>query len=168
MQASLMRLNRMRKIELLVAFGQMQSRRVYHFFGDVVVFDTTYNTNRYGMIFASFIGVNNHGQPIIFGFSFLSDETTYSFVWLFEQFQKIMHGGPPKMIITDQDPAMTKAIAETLSDTFHRYCIWHILNKFSEKLNVVVYVDHYNDLCVCDSYGKEDLSSGWRQLEEVT
>ena len=85
------------------------------------------------MIFVSFIGVNNHGQPIIFGCPFLSDETTYSFVWLSKQFQKNMHGGPPNMIITDQDLTMIIAIAETLPNTFHRYCIWHILNKFSKK-----------------------------------
>ena len=51
------------------------SRRAYKFFGDVVVFDTTYNTNRYGMIFAPLTGVNHHGQTIIFGCGFLSDET---------------------------------------------------------------------------------------------
>ncbi|XP_022883458.1 protein FAR1-RELATED SEQUENCE 5-like [Olea europaea var. sylvestris] len=58
------------------------SRRAYNFFGDVVVFDTTYNTNRYRMIFAPFIGVNHHGQTILFGCGFLSDETIDSFVWL--------------------------------------------------------------------------------------
>ncbi|ESR42104.1 hypothetical protein CICLE_v10013881mg, partial [Citrus x clementina] len=96
------------------------SRRGYNSFGDVVVFDTTYNTNKYGMIFAPFIGVNNHGQTTVFACSFLSDETTESFVWLFEQFKKAMPGDLPKMIITDQDPAITKAISETLPNTFHR------------------------------------------------
>ncbi|XP_024199489.1 protein FAR1-RELATED SEQUENCE 12-like [Rosa chinensis] len=42
----------------------------------------------------------------------------------------------PKMIITDEDPAMTKAISEALPQTFHRYCSWHILNKFFEKLQL--------------------------------
>ncbi|XP_058218232.1 uncharacterized protein LOC131329164 [Rhododendron vialii] len=45
-----------------------------------------------------------------------------------------MPGPPPKMIITDQDLAMTKAIACALPNTFHRYCIWHIVSKFSEKI----------------------------------
>nr|XP_011468484.1 PREDICTED: uncharacterized protein LOC105352638 [Fragaria vesca subsp. vesca] len=56
------------------------SRRAYSFYGDVVIFDTTYNTNRYGMIFAPFTGVNNHGQTIIFACAFLNDETADSFV----------------------------------------------------------------------------------------
>ncbi|VVA41627.1 PREDICTED: FAR1-RELATED SEQUENCE, partial [Prunus dulcis] len=35
-------------------------RQSYKFYGDAVIFDTTYNTNRYCMIFAPIIGVNNH------------------------------------------------------------------------------------------------------------
>ncbi|VVA37125.1 PREDICTED: FAR1-RELATED SEQUENCE, partial [Prunus dulcis] len=37
------------------------SRRAYGFYGDVVVFDTTFNTNRYDLTFAPMLGVNNHG-----------------------------------------------------------------------------------------------------------
>ncbi|KAK3182981.1 hypothetical protein Dsin_030267 [Dipteronia sinensis] len=101
-------------------------------FGDVIVFDTTYNTNRYSMIFAPFVGVNNHGQTIIFACSLLSDETCDSFVWLLEQFNKVMSGGPPKMIITDQDPAITKAISQTLPNTFHRPELFHGSELFHE------------------------------------
>ena len=96
-------------------------RQAYKFYGDVIVFDTTYNTNRYSMIFAPFVGVNNHGQTIVFGCGFLSDETTESFLWLFEQFKEAMPGDDPKMIITDQDPAMAKAISLAFPFTFHRF-----------------------------------------------
>ena len=67
-------------------WADSRSRRAYSFYGDVVIFDTTYNTNRYGMIFAPLTGVNNHGQTIIFACGFLNDEATDSFVWLFKEF----------------------------------------------------------------------------------
>ncbi|CAL8118684.1 unnamed protein product [Prunus armeniaca] len=86
------------------------SRRLMGFSGDVVVFDTTFNTNRYGMIFAPLLGVNNHRQTVLFGYAFLTSETTDSFVWLLEEFKKAMLGEPPKMIIIDQDATMSKAI----------------------------------------------------------
>ncbi|XP_041995698.1 protein FAR1-RELATED SEQUENCE 5-like [Salvia splendens] len=35
----------------------------YHMFGDIVAFDSTYNTNRYCMIFTHFTGKDNHGRP---------------------------------------------------------------------------------------------------------
>ena len=74
--------------------------------------DTTFNTNRYGLPFAPMLGVNNHGQTIVLACAFLSKETTESFIWMFEEFKKAMPGGEPKMIITDQDAAMARAIFE--------------------------------------------------------
>ncbi|XP_058181118.1 protein FAR1-RELATED SEQUENCE 5-like [Rhododendron vialii] len=109
------------------------SRKSYQSFGDVVVFDTTYNTNRYAMIFTPILGVNHHGQTTIFGCGFLSNERSDSFEWLFKEWLKAMPVGPPKMIITDYDLAMAKAIATTLPNTHHRYCIWHIVSKFLKK-----------------------------------
>ncbi|KAL6219017.1 hypothetical protein ACLB2K_012224 [Fragaria x ananassa] len=97
------------------------SRRSYKFFGDVVIFDTTYNTNTYSLIFAPLVGVNNHGQTIILACAFLNNETTDSFTWFFKEFLKAMPGDAPRMIITDQDPAMTKTISEVLPQTFHRW-----------------------------------------------
>ncbi|VVA38370.1 PREDICTED: FAR1-RELATED SEQUENCE [Prunus dulcis] len=111
------------------------SRRSYGYYEDVVVFDTMYNTNRYSMVFAPLIGLNNHGQAIVSACSFSVNETEDSFIWLFEEFKKAMLGSALKMIITDQDTAIAKTIVQSLLTTFHRYCIWHIMNKFSEKLN---------------------------------
>ena len=110
------------------------ARRSYNFFGDVIVFDTTYNINKYDTIFASITRVNHYGQTIIFGCAFFSDKKIEYFVWLFNKFLDVMPKGAPEMIITDQDPAMTKAIIEALPLTVHWYYIWHILNKFFCKI----------------------------------
>ncbi|XP_073138914.1 protein FAR1-RELATED SEQUENCE 5-like [Henckelia pumila] len=142
------------------------SRRAYGVFGDVVVFDTTYNTNRYGMIFAPFVGVNHHHQTIIFCCGFLSDEKTESFVWLFNKFMEAMPKGAPNVIITDQDPAMTKAIAKVFPQTVHRYCLWHILNKFSDKLDPVTFRDHYQMIknAIANSTTPDDFDRSWKEV----
>ncbi|XP_060668861.1 protein FAR1-RELATED SEQUENCE 5-like [Ziziphus jujuba] len=139
------------------------SRRAYGCFGDVVVFDTTYNTNQYGMIFAPLVGVNNHGQTVLFTCAFLSDEKTESFVWLFELLKDSMPTNNPKIIITDQDPAMTKAIVQSLPNIFHRYCSWHILEKFSTYLNAITYRDFYKDFqqCIWESECPEEFERKW-------
>ncbi|KAM2196912.1 hypothetical protein PS2_000446 [Malus domestica] len=61
-----------------------RSQMAYHYFGDVVSFDTTYRTNKYEMPFAPFTGVNHHFQSIQFGCALLQDETEKTFLWLFE------------------------------------------------------------------------------------
>ncbi|XP_042974613.1 protein FAR1-RELATED SEQUENCE 5-like [Carya illinoinensis] len=50
-----------------VFWADARSRAAYKYFGDVVTFDTTYLTNKYGMPFAPFVGVNHHGQSILLG-----------------------------------------------------------------------------------------------------
>ncbi|KAK9290644.1 hypothetical protein L1049_008817 [Liquidambar formosana] len=165
---SLSPLRRIVKTSLRIAFGQMLplKRHAYKFFGDVVIFDTTYNTNKYGLIFAPIVGVNNHWQTVMFGCAFLSGETTDSFVWLFEQFLKAMPASPPKMIITDQDPAMSNAIAQLFPNALHRYCSWHILNKFSEKLNAISLKVYYEDFkkCIWNSESNEEFESDWLNI----
>ena len=57
-----------------------------------------------------------------------------------------MPKGAPNIIITDQDPAMTKAIAQVFPQTVHRYCLWYILNKFSDKLDPLTFRNHYHSI----------------------
>ncbi|KAI8568290.1 hypothetical protein RHMOL_Rhmol02G0186700 [Rhododendron molle] len=113
-----------------------------------------------------YAGVNHHGQTTLFGCAFLNEETTESFEWLLKEWLKAMPGGPPKMIITDQDPAMTKAIGNVLPNTLHRYCIWHITKKFSEKLGAVIYKEHYDKFssCIWESERPEEFDVRWGDL----
>ncbi|CAI9284465.1 unnamed protein product [Lactuca saligna] len=83
-----------------------RSRDDFTKFGDVVVFDVTYMTNKFKMPFAPFTGVNHHGQSVLFGGALLENEKEETFVWLFEHFLKCMFSKYPKAIITDQDKAM--------------------------------------------------------------
>ncbi|XXG52457.1 hypothetical protein AAC387_Pa03g0792 [Persea americana] len=92
-------------------------RLSYIVFGDVVTFDTTYQTNKYDLIFGAFMGVNHHDQTVIFGSGFLSNESFDSFVWLFRRWLEAMPAGPPEAIVTDQDPAMRKAIKHVMPAT---------------------------------------------------
>ena len=70
-------------------------------FGDVVCFDTTLKKKKKGRLFALFVGINHQKQTIIFGAALLYDETSKTFMWLFDSFQKAMFGKKPLTILTD-------------------------------------------------------------------
>ena len=53
-----------------------RSKLDYDSFRDVVIFDTTYRTNKYNLICAPFVGINHHWKNVLFGCAFLIDETT--------------------------------------------------------------------------------------------
>ena len=84
----------------------------YKLFGDVLVFDTTFRTNKYDMICAPFVGANNHWRNAMFGCAFLANETTETFTWLLETFLSAMDNKKPVTVFIDQDAAMAKAIEQ--------------------------------------------------------
>lgn len=43
----------------------------YNYFGDVVCFDTTYKTNRYGRPMGVFVGINHHRHTCVFGSNYV-------------------------------------------------------------------------------------------------
>ncbi|XP_031096905.1 protein FAR1-RELATED SEQUENCE 5-like [Ipomoea triloba] len=113
------------------------SRKNFGRFGDVVSFDATYQTNRYDMVFTSFIGIDNHKKSITFAAGLLTKEDIASYVWLFEHFKKAM-GAEPKVIVTDQDPSMRQAIPAVFNEARHRFCMWHIMCKVGEEVGSVL------------------------------
>ncbi|KAL6493205.1 hypothetical protein OROGR_032964 [Orobanche gracilis] len=114
-----------------------RSRAAHDSFGDVISFDSTYLTNRYNMPFSPFVGVNHHGQSILFGCGLLSREDIETYVWLFKSWLECMRGRAPRAIITYQCQSIKAAAAQVFPQSHHRFCLWHIMKKVPEKLGAL-------------------------------
>ncbi|KAK1612627.1 hypothetical protein QYE76_036300 [Lolium multiflorum] len=112
-----------------------QSRQDYNDYGDVLVFDSTYKMNRYGMPFVPFVGINNHRRTTVFACAILSDEKERTYVWVLKTFLKAMLQQKPKSIITDADSAMIRAIQSVFPEQSHRICSWHIEKNMARHLS---------------------------------
>ena len=88
---------------------------------------------RYSMVFVPFTGIDNHHCNVTFGAALLASETADTYIWLLRVFLKAV-GSQPKVVVTDQDPAMKKAISVVFVDTRHRLCMWHVMHKLSLKV----------------------------------
>ena len=55
----------------------------YNLFNDLVVHDTTYRMNKYDMICGPLVGMNHHGNNVMFSCGFLLNKRIECFVWLF-------------------------------------------------------------------------------------
>ncbi|XP_057249327.1 protein FAR1-RELATED SEQUENCE 5-like [Beta vulgaris subsp. vulgaris] len=112
--------------------GSDAQMKNYALFGDMVSFDTTYETNRYNMA---------------------------------------MGNNEPTCLITDQDPAMKVAVRKVFKKTEHRFCMWHIMEKVSLKMDrdLLKETDFHEKLrlCVWD-LGLEPLEfeEKWNKLIE--
>lgn len=125
--------------EQVTNFFWADSRSIldYSYFGDVVLFDTTYRGNTKNELpVAVFLGISYHKQIVVFGTALLLDETTESFVWLFRTFLEAMSGKQPKTIFTDEWAPVERAVGLAFSDCAHRLCLWHLtqnaLNNISQ------------------------------------
>ncbi|XP_025692433.1 protein FAR-RED ELONGATED HYPOCOTYL 3-like [Arachis hypogaea] len=83
-------------------WANASSRAAFDYFRDVVLFDTTYNTNRYNLVLDSFVGVNHHGQSTLLGCALMKNEDIQSFKWLFEYWLRCMGGKAPKELYDDR------------------------------------------------------------------
>ncbi|KAK9050668.1 hypothetical protein SSX86_030360, partial [Deinandra increscens subsp. villosa] len=110
------------------------SRCNYEAFGDVLAFDATYKTNQYGMIFVPFTGVDHHTRSVTFGAALLVDETIDSYKLLLQTFLKA-HTKQPLLVLTDQDSSMKSAIKSVFTESKHRLCMWHIMDKLPSKIS---------------------------------
>ncbi|RYR29272.1 hypothetical protein Ahy_B01g053639 [Arachis hypogaea] len=124
-------------------WADARSKAAFDYFGDVVSFDTTYNTNRYNLVLGSFVGVNHHGQSTLLGCALMKNEDIQSFKWLFE------------------------AIELCVPSTIHRWCIWHIMKKIPRKLNgYKEHIDIEQEMShvVWNSYTKDDFDRNWNDF----
>ncbi|XP_042495170.1 protein FAR1-RELATED SEQUENCE 5-like [Macadamia integrifolia] len=145
-----------------------RAREQYKKFSDVIVFDTTYNKNKYKFPFAPFTGVNHHMQCILFGCGLIADETKDSFIWLFQTWLQAMHNIHPKAIFTDEDPGIMRAIQYVFPSTVHRLCGWHL-----EKHRIIhmrPLFKKYTDLkavyksCINDSKSPFEFETRWLSM----
>lgn len=75
-----------------------------------------------------------------------------------------MCGKAPKCFLTDQDAAMRKALGNVMVGTCHRWCLCHILAKFSKKLGMYkLYKELKVDLhdATYDSVSEEEFDLKW-------
>nr|XP_043620318.1 protein FAR1-RELATED SEQUENCE 5-like [Erigeron canadensis] len=101
------------------------ARQNYIEFGDIISFDATYRTNRYNMIFVPFTAIDNHKKTVSIGAGMIINETAESYEWLLRAFLGAFVE-QPRMVVTDQDVSMKKAIATDFPDSRHRLCMRHI------------------------------------------
>ncbi|CAG8778418.1 3059_t:CDS:2, partial [Gigaspora margarita] len=112
-------------------------QRIYYLqFNDIIVFDNTYQTNRFNMLFGIFTGVNNLEQSICFVEALISNETEASFTLIFLEFLKIVNMKAPQVLLTDDDKGISNAYNNPFYyyDTKHHLCQWHLLKNVMKNL----------------------------------
>ncbi|KAK9669108.1 hypothetical protein RND81_13G109600 [Saponaria officinalis] len=150
-----------------VFFRDRIIRQDYEAFYELLGNDGTYCTNKYDMVCAPFVGINNHTRICMFGIGFMLNERTESFEWLYKTFLASMGGIQPRTIMTDQSHAMSTAIANCFPKSKHRLCVWHLFKNSSAHLGHLKDKLGFNKLfsrILKRCHTVEELEHCWKRL----
>ncbi|XP_042968460.1 protein FAR1-RELATED SEQUENCE 5-like [Carya illinoinensis] len=156
----------------IVFWADPHSRAAYQYFGDVVIFDTIYLTNRYGMLFAPFVGVNHHGQSILLGAGLISSEDTKTFVWLFQTWKVPEKLGSYGFYKTGMKTALMKCVYDTQTQEEFEKCWDQFITTYNLHENVwleSLYTEHESPIekRYQDLYTNEKFWEVQQQLARV-
>ncbi|XP_074306335.1 protein FAR1-RELATED SEQUENCE 5-like [Silene latifolia] len=150
-----------------VFYRDRKMRQDYEAFYELLGNDGTYCTNKYDMVCAPFVGINNHTRICLFGIGFMLNECTESFQWLYNTFLASMGGIQPRTIMTDQSRAMKNAIATCFPKSKHRLCVWHLFKNSSAHLVHLKDKLGFNKLfnrIMKRCHTEEELEHCWKRL----
>ncbi|KQK16535.1 protein FAR1-RELATED SEQUENCE 9 isoform X3 [Brachypodium distachyon] len=140
----------------------------YSHFGDVVAFDVLSRNCISLRHFASFVGCNSFGEPVIFGLALMYDETCESFQWLFQTFLHAMSGQAPKTFFSHQDTVITKAVSLAMPCTSHAICAWHVKHAATRNVNRLAkgHCDFIKEFKACiNNYDEEaEFLASWEAM----
>nr|BAB33151.1 hypothetical protein [Carthamus tinctorius] len=158
--------------ELLAIFWADEVARMnYREFGDAISFDATYRTQKHAMIFVPFVAVDNHKKSVVVGAALIRKENADYFTWVLNAFVKA-HGSLPKLVITDQCPAMKQAISIAFPNTIHRLCLWHITKNVKKQVSVHLvkktsFVADWNKMIWNLHLGPAEFDNKWEEFLDL-
>lgn len=155
-----------RKLNSLFWMSPIQ-RELYSQYHDVVIVDTTYNTNRFQMMLCIITVVDNNYKTRIVACAIIEDETLDTYQWIFDTILTET-GVYPGVIFTDADPSMIRSIKEIYPNTQHLLCIFHIDLNLRKKLKGklgVQFEEFRRKFYICrNSLCEELFEHRWNQM----
>lgn len=121
-----------RKLNSLLWMFPIQ-RELYSKYNDVVILDTTYNTNRFQMMLCIITVIDHNYRTRIVACAIIEDETLDTYQWIFNTILSET-GISPGVIFTDSDPSIIRSINDIYPNAHHLLCIFHIDLNLRKKL----------------------------------
>ncbi|XP_076912060.1 putative protein FAR1-RELATED SEQUENCE 10 [Bidens hawaiensis] len=93
-----------------IFFCHNKSHKMWRAFPEVLMIDTTYNTNMYDWLLVQFIGVTSTSKSFCIATVFVIRERQRNFTWALEKLKQMLNDCmEPRVILTDTDQALMNA-----------------------------------------------------------
>ena len=111
-----------------IFWAHPDSIKLLNIFPIVLVMDSTYKTNKYRQPLFEIVGMTSTELTFVVAFAYMESEHTDSFCWVLEKLKElfVQKDLRPKVILTDRDLALMKAVEIVFPTTQSLLCRFHI------------------------------------------
>ena len=111
-----------------IFWAHPDSIKLLNIFPIVLVMDSTYKTNKYRQPLFEIVGMTSTELTFVVAFAYMESEQTDSFCWVLEKLKElfVQKDLRPKVILTDRDLALMKAVEIVFPTTQNLLCRFHI------------------------------------------
>ena len=103
-------------------------------FPKVLIMDCTYKTNRYRLPLLEIVGVTSTDLTFCVAVAYIENERDDNYVWALSHLRALLDGCEmPRVIVTDRELALMKAIDKVFPTSKHLLCRWHISRNIIAK-----------------------------------
>lgn len=122
-----------------IFWAHPESVKLFNTFPTVLLLDSTYKTNRYGMPLLEIVGVTSTDMTYSVGFAYLSSEIEDNFIWALEMCRSLLCSTDifPKVIVTDRDNALMNVVAKVFPTSTALLCQYHIAKNVRSKCKLL-------------------------------
>ena len=118
---------------------------------NILLFDPTWGTNRYGLKLCNVVTVGQTGASVVLAFALISYEDTESILWAFKSFHEVFREAPLS-VFTDGAASIDSAFRQMASseaawaNSKHFYCVFHLYKNLWTHMNPL-FGSHRREFC---------------------
>ncbi|XP_074318213.1 protein FAR-RED IMPAIRED RESPONSE 1-like [Silene latifolia] len=137
-----------------VFMAHREAVKMFRSYYYVVIIDSTYKTNLYGLPLVEMVGVIPVGKTFVIAYALVTHESEDGYRLVLQQLKALLNDAvQPNVIVTDYEQGLLNAIPIVFPDSSHLLCLWHIYaNMETRALHITAGQDSWAKFISCNLF----------------
>ncbi|XP_074264021.1 protein FAR-RED IMPAIRED RESPONSE 1-like [Silene latifolia] len=110
-----------------VWFTHPEAVQMFKAWPNIILIDSTYKINMYGLILVQCVGVTPVGKSFLIGCALIENEGTDGYKWVLRRLESLLElGVRPTVIVTDHERGLIAALPAVFRTSHHFLCLFHV------------------------------------------
>ncbi|XP_074304814.1 protein FAR1-RELATED SEQUENCE 2-like [Silene latifolia] len=133
--------------------AHLEAVKMFRSYYYVVLINSTYKTNLYGLPLVEMVGVTPVGKTFVIAYALVTHESEDGYRWVLQQLKALLNDVvQPNVIVTDCEQGLLNAILTVFPDSSHLLCLWHIYDKVETRALHITSQDSWAKFVTCNLF----------------